>query len=989
MKNLVFNTKHVQPTICNKNTIFSNINKEPLISPTRLLSQAKPNFAKFNSFNTISCAYFNARSINNKLHYLHNLLENCNLDIILITETWLNKNTPDSLLLNGKNFKIYRNDRNSKGGGSLILVRNNIHSLQTHLNIPIDLLNTEITCVDVFASSIEQKIRFACIYHPPCAAISILKTKALCKLIYKITSTCDSTCIIAGDFNLPLINWSIPISFGDSSHDLFVETCSANALTQLVSGNTRLNNLLDLILTNNSKNVFNIETIAPFTSTCDHCMIIFNCNLEKYKPYKKTIKYNFFKADYNSIISDLQNVNWYLLAKQNQDVETFWQTICNFLNLSISSHVPLTFNKKNNIQPLAIRKLASKKRTLYRDYKRTGNTSALVKFKICSRLYDAEVHKNCISREKDLVVKSNIAKFYSFVNKKSKCYNSVAPLLQTDGSLITDDCEKSQLLNNFFGSVFVTDNGIAPVIDLPKHTNSLSNIIFSYNSVVSHLQKLPPKSSKSPDGYPAIFLKSIANVIAIPFSILFEMSMSKNVIPRIWKTAIICPIFKKGNPSLSTNYRPISMTCIVCKIMESIITESVTSYLLLNNFISVHQYGFLKRRSTCTQMLTTLNEWTTAVNNKKIVDIIYIDFEKAFDTVSHSKLLFKLRCYGIKYELLNWVTNFLTNRSQRVCINDSYSNSIHVKSGIPQGTVLGPILFLIFINDITSCIEGDCGIKLFADDSKLYQARKDGNNINLVNTLKRISEWSNNCQLNISTKKCFHLRYGKILLPEHSYLLDIDTPIESIDSIQDIGIFISSDMKFSKHCSHIASKASSCAYLLLKSFISNDSQLLIRAYKVYIRPILESCTPVWNPYLLKDIRRVEKVQKNYTRIICKRCCIPYKDYASRLDIFNLDSLECRRIKFDLLMTYKIMHNLVDLPSSEFFTLAPTHYSTRCHSQKLSSRNNYINDIRRFFFSERVTKIWNSLPDYVVYSSSLSIFKSNLKTCNIQRHCLLF
>ncbi|XP_065658254.1 uncharacterized protein LOC136082759 [Hydra vulgaris] len=199
--------------------------------------------------------------------------------------------------------------------------------------------------------------------------------------------------------------------------------------------------------------------------------------------------------------------------------------------------------------------------------------------------------------------------FYSFVNKKSKCCNSVVPLLQNDASLITDDCKKSQLLNNFFGSVFVTDNCIAPVLDLPKHKNSLNDIMLPYNSVVSYLQKLSFKSSKFPDGYPAIFLKSISNAIAIFFlSTLFEMSISKNVIPRIWKTTIICPIFKKENPSLPTNYRPISMTCVVCKIMEPIIAESVTSYILLNNFISVHQCGFLKRRSTCTQMLTTLNE---------------------------------------------------------------------------------------------------------------------------------------------------------------------------------------------------------------------------------------------------------------------------------------------------------------------------------------------------------------------------------------------
>ncbi|MBY0581070.1 MAG: hypothetical protein K2P53_05265, partial [Rickettsiales bacterium] len=558
-----------------------------------------------------------------------------------------------------------------------------------------------------------------CIYHPPCASSNIVKTKSMCNLISNFLLTCDSACIITGDFNLPRIDWSIPISFGDACHDFFVETCFVNALTQLVTDNTRLNNLLDLILTNNKKIVYNVETAAPFTSTCDHSTILFNCNLMNSKHRELSSIRNFYKADYISINNDLLNVNWHMLAKQNPDVESFWQAICKVLNISIASHVPSFCNKKKPVQPLAIRKLASKKRTLYRLYKRTHNLSVLINYKNCSRLYDAEITKNCIAREKDIVDNSNLTQFYSYVNSKFNCLNSVAPLVRPDGSLCTDDCEKSSLLNNFFASVFVSDNGSKPVLDLPSHDNSLNNVLFSYDSVLSALQKLPPKSSKSPDGFPAIFLKSIANIIAIPFSFLFELSMLTGVIPNIWKTAFVCPIFKKGNPSLSTNYRPISMTCISCKVMESIIDNSLKRYLQLNNFISIHQFGFLKRRSTCTQMLASLNEWTTAVNKKKEVDIIYIDFEKAFDSVSHSKLVYKLNCYGIKYELLNWITNFLTDRSQCVCIGNSYSNYVPVTSGIPQGTVLAPTLFIIFINDVVSIIVGDCGINLFADDYKL------------------------------------------------------------------------------------------------------------------------------------------------------------------------------------------------------------------------------------------------------------------------------
>ncbi|XP_047132617.1 uncharacterized protein LOC124811297 [Hydra vulgaris] len=206
--------------------------------------------------------------------------------------------------------------------------------------------------------------------------------------------------------------------------------------------------------------------------------------------------------------------------------------------------------------------------------------------------------------------------------------------------------------------------------------------------------------------------------------------------------------------------------------------------------------------------------------------------------------------------------------------------------------------------------------------------------------------------------------------------MNIGAPIESINLIQDIGIVESSDMKFSNHCSFIASKAHSCSYLLLESFISNDFKLLIKAYKVYVRPIIESFNSVWNSHLLKDIRRLEKVQKSFNRSVCKRYRIPYKDYSLRLNIFNLESRESRRTKFDLVMSYKIMHNLVDLPFSEFFTFVPFYYPARCHAQKHYSSIKCKNYTGRFLYCERIIKIWNSLFDYIVYSSTLSLFKSN-------------
>lgn len=256
-------------------------------------------------------------------------------------------------------------------------------------------------------------------------------------------------------------------------------------------------------------------------------------------------------------------------------------------------------------------------------------------------------------------------------------------------------------------------------------------------------------------------------------------------------------------------------------------------------------------------------------------------------------------------------------------------------------------------------------------------------------TLTKFTTWADIWQLRVAYDKCNVLSLGNLnRIPCNSYTLSSNV-LTHTQIVRDIGINISSDFKFSKHCAKIVAKAQSRAYLLKKCFHSNNPLLLTKAFKIYIRPMLEADTQVWSPHLLKDIKLVEKVQRQFTKAICGRCNISYTDYKDRLSKLSLESLELRRVKFDLYMVYKIINNLVDLPVNSIFTFATSNYNTRGHPLRLNYQDVAINNQTLNFFSNRVVKWWNSLDESVILSPSFNLFKIRLDSVNLLQFCKIY
>ena len=342
----------------------------------------------------------------------------------------------------------------------------------------------------------------------------------------------------------------------------------------------------------------------------------------------------------------------------------------------------------------------------------------------------------------------------------------------------------------------------------PDIVDSMPAITVSIDMIVESIKRLKINSAAGPDRLPSIILKKFPHEFAIPLQKIFQKSLNLGVLPSQWKVAHVVPVFKnKGKRSDPSNYRPVSLTCISCKLLERIIKNKMWKFARENKLISDHQHGFVSKRSTQTQLLECGNYWTYWVGNKEGVDVVYLDISKAFDTVSHPKLLYKLKKMGFRGALFKWLENFLCGRTQKVKINNIFSSSSNVKSGVPQGSVLGPLLFILYLNDIISCI-GDCFIKIFADDCKLYLCiRKFDKYLSLLHAIINVFSWADLNQLEIALHKCFILHLGS-LNPKLPYAVKVPyAPLPEVNSIEDLGVIVSSDMKFSDHCLAISKKS--------------------------------------------------------------------------------------------------------------------------------------------------------------------------------------
>jgi hypothetical protein len=705
-------------------------------------------------------------------------------------------------------------------------------------------------------------------------------------------------------------------------------------------------------------------------------VIEFSLHLSSFKSSCSNIppSFDYERGNYEEINGKLACVNWDQIFHANKyQVTEIYDYFVDLITSLVNSHIPVRKFKPSLRQPKHIKRLAKQKLELYRKSKRCPHLKQ--KYKDLSQEYDKVVLAWYESTEEKICNNKSKGCFYKYINKKLKSFPVIPPLKTGSGNLITDDEEKANMFNSQFHSTFVNDDGVP--LNLHKKLedgNCLRHIIFDQETVYKALMDLSPKRSKTPDNLPAILIRNIAHMI-IPFlTMLFNLSMETGMLPRQWKTSIISPIYKKGSKNLPCNYRPIALTSVLCRVFEKIICDHILYHLFTYDLISRNQHGFLPRRSTITQLISATNDWINAYTSKETTSVVYTDLAKAFDRVSHPKLLQVIRSYGITGTLLKWIKSFLIGREQRVVIGKNYSKPLDVRSGVPQGSVVGPLFFLLYIDDITK-VPSNSKICLFADDTKMYAT----NSVDMQIDLDAITLFLERRQLSLAVEKCQQITFSK---RNHYHPLKIgQCTLENSSTVKDLGIWITNNLQWDVHIQDIKTRAMTKSYQILRSFASKNIWILHKAYLTYVRPLVEYGSVVWSPYLQKDIDSVESVQRYFTKKICIKCNIPFTSYKDRLNKLNLDSLEYRRLQTDLIMVFKIINSLVDLPVGELFEFYTSPYTTRRHKFCLEQKT-LRTEHHTGFFANRIVPVWNKLPKDIFTPNTLSSFSIKLKKFNL-------
>ena len=939
------------------------------------------------NFRGLKLASLNINSLPKHIDELRVFLAYNSVDVLSLCETKLDSSFNDSDV-HVPGFEIIRRDRNRHGGGVCIYVNT---SLNFSIRSDLSIQNLENLAVEIRYPH-SAPVIVVNWYRPPNSSADIFTSLEL------LVGRLDSECVefyLMGDMNC---NMASP---GDSVSRSLLDITRIYDLHQMINEATRItestSTVIDLIFTNCPDRV--ICSGVTHIAISDHSLVYAYRKLSS-NPVTKghdTITYRSFKKfNRDDFRKDISLVDWNFLLCTD-DPNTLWNSWKKkFLDV-VEKHAPLRTKRVRSkkspwITPDLKRRMHDRNK-LKRKAIKTRDPNDWNAFKRARNSVN-----NLVKTSKERYYKNafdyhkgNSRKTWQTINELTarKSKSSIVKELKIGEVTIDDPSEMSNTFNDYFAKIGPKlANDIPPLSDdasyLDYVKDSKNRFHFSpidESQVLFFLNQLCLSKASGLDRISARIIRESADQISFAICKIFNCSLETGVFPDDWKFAKVTPLFKQGERNDINNYRPISVISVIAKVFERIIYDQLYSFLSVNHIISERQSGFRSLHSTLTALIEATDSWAYNIDRGNFNAVVFLDLKKAFDTVDHEILLTKLFAYGIQGVAYNWFESYLDNRKQQCFVNGSLSNTTTIKCGVPQGTILGPLLFILYINDLPNCLIHSQS-RMYADDTSLSYADQDPNSVEtcLNQDLDKISIWLSANKLTLNMKKTEFMLIGsrqKLNTLATTPVLKIDqAPVKQVSTTKSLGVVLDDRLTWHDQIEHLCKKIASGIGALkrIRQFVPPSTLHLI--FKTLVQPHFDYCDIVWGSCGETLSTKLQKLQNRAARVLTFSS---YDTDANQLiSDLGWNTLSTQRDKHKAILVFKSLNGLTpEYLGSRFISREDTNpYSLRDSMNKLAiplPRTNYYKN--SFAYSGAV--LWNSLPSEVRQTGSLREFRNVL------------
>lgn len=933
----------------------------------------------------LRCGHININGIRSKLDEVKLLLDESSLDLLAITETHLSDNVDDDEIMI-ENYSLIRKDRmgtKNHWGGTAIYFKDhlNIYELENDKNMK----SIESVWVEVIEKS--QRLIFGCIYRPPNDKTFLNHFAVVAEKLSKRKNV-----LLVGDFNIDLTTGK-ESQMSKSLNNIIARSGWSNLIKSPTRITDHSETLIDLAITSNRSKVGKSGSYDAGIS--DHNLIFVTVKLFKKNAPPKLINFrNYKNADIQALKRDLEFAPWSLISIFDDADDALWcweELFTTIVNDHVKSRKVKIKSKNNEWMTGEIRKMLNNRYKLLQKAKLTGkNSPAWIEYKKarnkCSnviRVVKANYWKNQFDQ-----ANNNAKKFWSTVKrfKGQSRTSKIGPLKDSNGDIVLEDGKKANEMNSFFSNVgknlaknIPHDPSFPENAHIFRITPTLSDITLN-KSLFSKSFKRAVKLNKAA-GHDHITARDLKlNEEASINSLLrvTEKCISTLKFPVKWKIAKVTGIFKKGSKKECSNYRPISLLCIPSKIVEHLLATQIKEHLAQFKLQNEHQWGFRSGRSTEDLLLHQTETWYKALDSNKTIGIVFIDFQKAFDSISHEVLLKKLQASGISGNLLLFIEDYLSNRSQFTSINGTASECSQVEYGVPQGSLLGPQFFSINVEDMPGSIENN--LDLFADDSTSYAVGESTDDVinKIRNDLAKLNKFSNENSLSIHPQKCKIMIISKrrFIGPMQKVILN-NKEIDIVTSEKSLGLTIDDKLSWDEHTRKLSKSFSNKIRKLYEMrYMSKDT--LKSIYFKGILPTVLYCILLWGNCCNQMMNNVEKVHIRAARFINRiKKNVPDSQVLQKANWKSILYYYKKRLACKM---YQIYNENSATPLVTLVSKTTSTRTTRNKFRVVIPTSKYITYKRSF--CHRGAVVWNLIPNEIRESSSYDQFKERLSKSDI-------